>query len=78
MKDNRSWRLVPLITFLIASSALASSPSKVNITFVHPERFTDFRAQDWSEQRTALWFANDMKAFSGQATESFRGRQAAL
>jgi hypothetical protein len=62
MRNHNFWRLAPLIMIVIASSAFASSSSNLIITFVYPERFTDFRAQDWSEQRTALWFAKDMTA----------------
>jgi hypothetical protein len=62
MRNHNFWYLAPLMMIMIASSAFASSPSNVIITFVHPERFTDFRAQDWPEQRTALWFAKDMTA----------------
>jgi hypothetical protein len=62
MRNRSFWCLAPLMMILMASSAFASSTSNVIITFVHPERFTDFRAQDWSEQRTALWFAKDMTA----------------
>ncbi|MBV8216158.1 MAG: DUF3016 domain-containing protein [Verrucomicrobia bacterium] len=62
MKDSRSLYLIPLMLLAIAASTFASSSSNVIITFVHPERFTDFRAQDWPEQKTATWFANDMTA----------------
>jgi hypothetical protein len=65
MRNNHLWRLITLLMLVTASSAFASSSSNVIISFVHPERFTDFRAQDWSEQRTALWFAKDMEAALG-------------
>jgi hypothetical protein len=62
MKDYRCWYLIPLMILFISASAFASSSSNVVITFVDPERFTDFRAQDWPEQKTAAWFARDTRA----------------
>jgi hypothetical protein len=60
MKDSRSWYLVLLMMLSIAASTFASSSSNVIITFVDPQQFTDFRAQDWPEQKTAVWLAQDM------------------
>ena len=62
MKDNRSWYLIPLMMFCIIAPTFATSSATVMMTFVHPERFTDFRAQDWPEQKTAAWFARDLTA----------------
>ena len=60
MKDHRSRYLIPLMTLALTSSAFASSPSNVITTFVHPERFTDFRVQSLTEQESAVKFAAEM------------------
>ena len=60
MKDYRSWYLIPLMTLAIAAPTFASSPSNVIMTFVHPERFTDFRVQGRTEQWSAVKFAAEM------------------
>ena len=60
MKDHRRWYLIPLMLLFIAASAYASSTSNVIITFVHPERFTDFRVQGRTEQESAVKFAAEM------------------
>ena len=60
MKDHRSWYLIPLMTLAIAAPTFASSPSNVIMTYVHPERFTDFRVQGRTEQWSAVKFAAEM------------------
>lgn len=60
MKGHRSWYLIPLMTLAIASSAFASSQPNVIMTFVRPERFTDFRVQGQTEQWSAAKFAAEM------------------
>src|SRR6201993_1436655 len=42
------------------SSALAAPSSNVVMTFVHPERFTDFRVQDRNEWDSAAWFTRNV------------------
>jgi Protein of unknown function (DUF3016) len=59
MKCNRSWYLIPMM-LSIAASTFASSSSKVIITLVRPERFTDFRVQGRTEQESAVKFAAEM------------------
>ena len=41
-------------------STLAAPSSNVVMTFVHPERFTDFRVQDRNEWDSAAWFTRNM------------------
>ena len=60
MKDHRCWYLIPLMTLVVTASAFASSSSNVIITFIHPERFTDFRVQGRTEQEGAVKFAAEM------------------
>jgi Protein of unknown function (DUF3016) len=60
MKDHRCRYLVPLVMLFMAASAFASSSSNVIITFIHPERFTDFRVQGRTEQESAVKFAAEM------------------
>jgi hypothetical protein len=61
MKQNCLWRpLTLLLAVTAASSALAASPANVVITFVHPEKFTDFKVQDRSERESAARFAAEM------------------
>src|SRR4030088_926757 len=54
----------PLFGMLAAVSAfcstLTASASNVVMTFVHPERFTDFRVQDRNEWDSAAWFTRNM------------------
>src|SRR5258708_9047952 len=55
----------PIALFLAAvaaSSALAATPSNVIMTFVHPERLTDFRVQGRNEQDSAVKFAREMSS----------------
>jgi Protein of unknown function (DUF3016) len=53
-----------LIGMLAAVSAfcstVAASSSNVVMTFVHPERFTDFRVQDRNEWDSAAWFTRNV------------------
>ncbi len=62
---NRTPFWQPIALFLAtvaASSALAATSSNVIMTFVHPERFTDFRVQDRNEQDSAVRFAREMSS----------------
>jgi hypothetical protein len=60
MKDHRCRYLIPLMMLFIAASAFASPSSNVIITFIHPERFTDFRVQGRTEQEGAVKFAAEL------------------
>jgi hypothetical protein len=60
MKDHRCRYLIPLMMLFMAASAFASSSSHVIITFIHPERFTDFRVQGRTEQEGVVKFAAKM------------------
>jgi Protein of unknown function (DUF3016) len=61
MKEHFHWHLIGmLLAVSAASSALAPSSSNVVMTFVHPERFTDFRVQDRNEWDSAAWFTRNM------------------
>ena len=60
MKDHRCRYLVLLMMLFVAASAFASSSPNVIITLIHPERFTDFRAQGRTEQESAVKFAAEM------------------
>ncbi len=62
---NRTPFWQPIALFLAtvaASSALAATPSNVIMTFVHPERLTDFRVQGRNEQDSAVKFAREMSS----------------
>src|SRR5258708_12323458 len=61
MKKHFPWHLIgTLLAVSAVSSALAASWSNVGMTFVHPERFTDFRVQDRNEWDSAARFAKEM------------------
>src|SRR5258707_2462810 len=61
MKEHFPWHLIGIVLAVSAvSSALAASSSNVVMTFVHPERFTDFRVQDRNEWDSAARFAKEM------------------
>ncbi len=61
MRKHFQWHLIGmLLAVSAASSALAPSSSNVVMTFVHPERFTDFRVQDRNEWDSAAWFTRNM------------------
>jgi hypothetical protein len=61
MKKHFPWHLMGILLAISAvSSALAASSSNVVMTFVHPERFTDFRVQDRNEWDSAARFAKEM------------------
>src|SRR5580704_14340145 len=57
------WQPIALfLATVAASSALAATSSNVIMTFVHPERFTDFRIQDRNEWDSAVKFAREMSS----------------
>ena len=61
MKKHFPWHLIGMLLAVSAvSSAVAASSSNVVMTFVHPERFTDFRVQDRNEWDSAAWFTRNM------------------
>lgn len=61
MKKHFHWHIIAmLLAVSAASAALAPSSSNVVMTFVHPERFTDFRVQDRNEWDSAAWFARNI------------------
>jgi hypothetical protein len=61
MKKLCFWHpLVMLLAVSAVSSALAASSSNVVMTFVHPERFTDFRVQGRNEWDSAAKFSKAM------------------
>src|SRR5260221_4223298 len=61
MKKHFPWHLIgTLLAVSAVSSALAASSSNVVMTFVHPERFTDFRVQARNEWDSAARFAKEM------------------
>ena len=61
MKKHFHWHLIGMLLAVgAASSALAPSSSNVVMTFVHPERFTDFRVQDRNEWDSAKWFTRNL------------------
>jgi len=61
MKKYFSWHLIGMLLAVSAAfSALAASSSNVVMTFVHPERFTDFRVQDRNEWDSAAWFTRNL------------------
>lgn len=63
MNRTPFWQPIALLLATVAlSSALAVTPSNVIMTFVHPERFTDFRVQGRNEQESAVKFANEMSS----------------
>ncbi|MBV8213210.1 MAG: hypothetical protein JOZ08_08290, partial [Verrucomicrobia bacterium] len=61
MKKHFPWHLIGMLLAVSAvSSVSAASSSNVVMTFVHPERFTDFRVQDRNEWDSAAWFTRNM------------------
>jgi hypothetical protein len=63
MNRTPFWQPVALfLATVAASSALAATSSSVIMTFVHPERFTDFRVQDRNEWDSAVKFAREMSS----------------
>jgi Protein of unknown function (DUF3016) len=63
MYRNQFWQPIAFFLATVAgSSALAATPPNVVMTFVHPERFTDFRVQGRNEWDSAAKFAREMSS----------------
>lgn len=63
MYKTSFWQPIAMaLAFAAVSSASTASPSNVIITFVHPERFTDFRVQGRNEHESAAKFAGEMSS----------------
>ncbi|MBV8098674.1 MAG: DUF3016 domain-containing protein, partial [Verrucomicrobia bacterium] len=60
MKKHFPWHLIGMLLAVSAVSSALAASSNVVMTFVHPERFTDFRVQDRNEWDSAAWFTRNM------------------
>jgi hypothetical protein len=63
MNRTLFWQPIALaLAIAAASNAVAASASNVIMTFVRPERFTDFRVQGRNEHESAVKFAGEMSS----------------
>ena len=60
MKKHFPWHLIGMLLAVSAVSSAVAASSNVVMTFVHPERFTDFRVQDRNEWDSAAWFTRNV------------------
>jgi hypothetical protein len=61
MNRTSFWQPIALaLAIAAASNAVAASSANVIMTFVHPERFTDFKVQGRNEHESAVKFAGEM------------------
>lgn len=78
MKINQLYRWLPLLLLSFgACNALAAN--NVRIEFVHPERFSDFRIQGWTETQSAGIFRDQVSSFlSPTVAQRFPGAKLTL
>ena len=62
MKMNRFYLWLPLLLLSFGSGNVLAT-NNVRIEFVHPERFSDFRIQGWTETESAGIFRNKISNF---------------
>ena len=60
MKKHFPWHLIGMLLAVSAVFSAVAASSNVVMTFVHPERFTDFRVLDRNEWDSAAWFTRNM------------------